>query len=51
MHGAESIPIPRPHTEEPPTQMTPESWYDEASHVVEDLYTQHMRAYESTMTP
>ena len=36
MHGAEPIPIPRPHTEEPPTQMTPEKLV-QRSHVVEDL--------------
>ena len=51
MHCAESIPIPRSHTEEPPTKMTPENWYIEASHVVKDLETQHMRTYKSTMTP
>ena len=52
MHGAEPIPIPRPHTEEPPTKMTPESWYDEASHVVEDLiYSAHasLRKYHDAM--
>ena len=44
MHGSEPIPIPRPHTEEPPTQTTPENWRDEASHVFEDLvYSAHAR--------
>ena len=42
MHGSVPIPIPRPHTEEPPTKMTPENWYDVVkdlveSHVVKDL--------------
>ena len=37
MHCAVTIPISQPHTEGPPTQTTPESRYDEASHVLEDL--------------